>query len=252
MRGRPGTAVTLDVLRDGQAAPLRFALMRAEIQVQTVQSTYLGKGYAYIRLSGFSDATAGDLDRAAAQLRAEAGRELAGLVLDLRNNPGGVLESAVRVSDAFLDDGLIVRGSGRIRQARFAQYAHPGGTLEDVPLAVLVNAGSASASEIVAGALRDHERARLVGERTYGKGSVQSVVPLGGGNAIKLTTSLYMTPSGRSINGTGIEPDVYVPGPESGRQFQGRGGPAGINDDPQLEQALRLIGYDPIALSKAP
>ena len=252
MRGAPGTPITLDVTREGQADPLRFALTRAEIQVKTVQSTYLGNGYAYVRLTGFTESTPGDLERAARALRDEAGRELAGLVLDLRNNPGGVLESAVEVADLFIDEGLIVRGSGRIHQARFAQYAYPGGALEEVPLAVLVNAGSASASEIVAGALKDHERGRLVGERTYGKGSVQSVVPLGGGNAIKLTTSRYLTPSGRSINGTGIEPDVGVASADPARQFRGRGGRIGLADDEQLKQALRIIGYDPIALSRAP
>ena len=252
MRGRPGTSVTLDVLREGEPEPMRFALMRAEIQVQSVESAYLGDGYAFIRLSGFSDATAGDLENAAAALRAEAGRELAGLVLDLRDNPGGVLESAIRVADVFLDEGLIVRGSGRIRQARFAQYAQPGGALESVPLAVLVNAASASAAEIVAAALQDHDRARLVGERTYGKGSVQSVVPLGGGNAIKLTTSLYLTPSGRSVNGTGIEPDVRVAASEGDQPFRGVGSRARVEDDSQLHHALRLMGYEPIALSKAP
>jgi carboxyl-terminal processing protease len=252
MRGAPGTPVTLGVQRAGETAPRQFPLTRAEIHVQTVQSRYLGEGYGYIRLTGFADSTAADLEGAALGLRTEAQRELSGLVLDLRDNPGGVLESAINVADLFLDEGLIVRGSGRVRQARFAQYAHAGEALERVPLVVLVNAGSASASEIVAGALKDHHRAELVGERTYGKGSVQSVVPIRGGGAIKLTTSRYFTPSGRSINGTGIEPDHVVAGLEQStpNSIPPHRGPS--EDDYQLQQALRLIGYDPIALSRAP
>jgi carboxyl-terminal processing protease len=249
MRGASGTPVTLGLMRDGELAPRHFVLERTEIQVQTVHGRYLGDGYAYVRLSGFADNTAGDLDRTARALRAEAGRELEGLVLDLRDNPGGVLGSAVQVADLFLGEGLIVRGNGRARQARFAEYAHPGASLEHVPLAVLINSGSASASEIVAGALQDHERGRLVGERTYGKGSVQSVLPLGGGNAIKLTTSRYLTPSGRSINETGIEPDFTIAGAGPDGHIPRR---AAFSDDEQLRTALRLIGYDPIKLSRAP
>jgi carboxyl-terminal processing protease len=252
MRGEPGTEVTLSVLRDGRGDPVRFALTRAQIQVKTVRSAYLGDGYGYIRLMSFSDSTAADLDAAASALRNDAQADLRGLVLDLRNNPGGVLDAAVEVADLFLEDGLIVRGTGRIRQARFEQYAHAGGQLERVPLTVLVNNGSASASEIVAGAIKDHDRARLVGERTYGKGSVQTVVPLTEGSAIKLTTSRYLTPSGRSINGTGIEPDVLVRNTDPARQYRGANSPVSLDEDRQLQEALRLIGYDPIALSKLP
>jgi carboxyl-terminal processing protease len=252
MRGEPGTEVTLSVLRDGRGDPVRFALTRAQIQVKTVRSAYLGDGYGYIRLMSFSDSTAADLGAAASALRNDAQADLRGLVLDLRNNPGGVLDAAVEVADLFLEDGLIVRGTGRIRQARFEQYAHAGGKLERVPLTVLVNNGSASASEIVAGAIKDHDRARLVGERTYGKGSVQTVVPLTEGSAIKLTTSRYLTPSGRSINGTGIEPDVLVRNADPARQYRGANSPVSLDEDRQLQEALRLIGYDPIALSKLP
>jgi carboxyl-terminal processing protease len=235
MRGAAGTPITLDVVRAGELEPLRFALVRDEVEVKTVRSQYLGDGYAYVRLSGFADDTRDDLDNTVEALRREAGHELAGLVLDLRDNPGGVLDSAVEVADLFLDDGLIVRGDGRIRQARFAQYAHPGDALEHVPVVVLVNGDSASGAEIVAGAIQDHARGRIVGERTYGKGSVQSVVPLTGGNALKLTTSRFVMASGESINGNGIEPDLVV-----------------VGADAQLNEALRLVGYEPIELSSAP
>lgn len=252
MRGEPGTEVTLGVLREGSGEPMRFALKRARIRVKTVNSAYLGDGYGYVRLTSFSDSTAGDLYEAATALRREAGDELRGLVLDLRNNPGGVLDAAVDVADFFIDGGLIVRGTGRVRQARFEQYAAAGDALEDVALAVLVNHGSASASEIVAGALKDHGRGRLVGERTYGKGSVQTVLPLAEGSAIKLTTSRYLTPLGRSINGLGIGPDVLVRNPDPRRQFRGHDSGVPLTEDRQLQEALRLIGYDPLALSKLP
>jgi carboxyl-terminal processing protease len=253
MRGAPGTPVTLGVLRAGSAAPLRFALMRSEVQVKSVTSEYLGNGLAYVRLTAFTEHTPSDLERAAAELAAAAGHEpLLGLVLDLRSNPGGVLDAAVRVADTFLAEGLIVSGTGRVRQAQFEEFAHAGGALETVPAVVLVNGASASAAEIVAGALQDHGRARIIGETTYGKGSVQTVMPLGEGSAIKLTTSRYLTPSGRSINGTGIEPDVRVHSADANRQYRGAGGAVAMRDDEQLLEALRLISYDSIALNTAP
>ena len=252
MRGAAGTPITLDVMRAGELTPRRFALVRAEIDVETVRSAYLGDGYAYVRLSGFADDTRDDLERAATELRAAAGEELRGVVLDLRDNPGGVLDSAVEVADLFLETGLIVRGDGRIRQARFAQYAHPGDALERVPVAVLVNGGSASGAEIVAGAIQDHARGRIVGERTYGKSSVQSVLPLTGGNALKLTTSRYLMASGESINGHGVEPDVLVVDADGPRYVPGTVRPEAIAADVQLEQALHTIGYEPIELSRAP
>jgi len=253
MRGAPGTPVTLDVLRPGSAAPLRFALTRTEVQVKTVTSEYLGNGLAYVRLAAFSEHTPSDLERAAADLKEAAGNEpLLGLVLDLRSNPGGVLDAAVRVADTFLADGLIVSGTGRVRQAQFEEFAHVGDVLETVPAVVLVNGASASAAEIVAGALQDHGRARIIGETTYGKGSVQTVMPLGEGSAIKLTTSRYLTPSGRSINGTGIEPDVLVRSADASRQYRGAGGAVAIRDDVQLLEALRLISYDSIAQNTIP
>jgi carboxyl-terminal processing protease len=249
MRGAPGTSVTLDVLRAGSATPLHFALTRSEVHVKTVQSEYLGNGLAYVRLSSFAESTGPDLERAARELTAAAGDELLGVVLDLRSNPGGLLDSAVQVADAFLESGVIVSGTGRMRKAQFEQSAAAGDVLEGVPTVVLVNAQSASASEIVAGALQDHRRARVVGERTYGKGSVQTVMPLGEGSAIKLTTSRYLTPSGRSINGSGIEPDVVVQSDDEHRQYRGANGRVALRDDAQLLEALRLISYDSITLT---
>jgi len=249
MRGLPGTGVTVDVVREGEDEPLRFALIRSEIRVRTVRSEYLGSGFGYIRLTGFSDRTADDLTAAAKDLQIQAENELRGVVLDLRNNPGGVLDAAVDIADAFLDRGLIVRGTGRIREARFTHYATPGDILSGVELAVLINGGSASASEIVAGALQENDRARLVGETTFGKGSVQTIIPLSEGRAIKLTTSRYLTPSGRSINGTGIEPDIVVHARNPRKQFGRAGNDIDPSEDEQLQEALRVIGYVPVELS---
>ena len=250
MRGAPGTEVTVDVHRQGEEVPRHFALTRSMIQVQTVRGRYLGDGIGYLKVTGFSDTTSGDLMQATEAVEADADETLRGLVLDLRNNPGGVLDAAVAVADAFLDDGLIVRGSGRAGDARFERYAEPGDDLEDIDVVVLVNAGSASASEIVAGALQAHDRAALVGERTYGKASVQTVMPLSDGRAIKLTTSRYYTASGRSISGTGIEPDIVVR-PENPRELFGSPGvqiaPA---EDNQLQRALNVLERGHLALSR--
>ena len=252
MRGEVGTEVTLGVMRAGKKVPLSFALTRAQVQVRTVSSEYLGNGLGYARITSFSATTPRELVEAARALKKAAGAKLLGLVLDLRNNPGGVLDAAVQVADTFLDGGLIVRGTGRVRQARFEQYAHAGDELEGVPTIVLVNGGSASASEIVAGALQDQHRARILGERTYGKGSVQTVMPLGEGAALKLTTSRYLTPSGRSINGVGIDPDIVVHNADDKRQYHGAAGGVPMGEDQQLLEAIRLISYDSISLTAAP
>lgn len=251
MRGPAGTSVSVAVRREGAEQALDFELERANIEVETVTGEHLGDGFGYVRLSGFADNTAPGLDQVAARIEEEAGRELRGIVLDLRNNPGGVLESAVAVADRFLDSGLIVRGSGRIAHARFEHRASAGDALEDLPLVVLVNGASASASEIVAGALRDHDRAMIVGRETFGKGSVQTVMPLGLGQALKITTSRYVLPSGRSLGDSGISPDLWVRNDDPERQF--RGTPAGVplSDDRQLLRALRTIGYTPVTLSQA-
>ena len=242
MRGQSGTSVTLELKRKGLDEILRFALTRADIQVKTVRSERLGRGYGYIRVMGFSDSTGKELKEAFSVL--DDGNELSGIVLDLRNNPGGVLDAAVDVADAFLEQGLIVRVGGRMKDASFDKHATPGDTFSGIDVAVLVNNGSASASEIVAAALRDHDRAHLVGEQTYGKGSVQTVIPLVNGEALKLTTSHYFTPSGDSINGTGIMPDFVVVAQDPKRQYRGLDSDIELSDDSQLQEALRIIGFN--------
>ncbi len=211
MRGRAGTLVRLTLQRGGESRPTMLEVRRGQVQLHTVRGELLDGGYGFVRINHFSDTTAADLERTIADLRARAGGPLTGLVLDLRNNPGGVLEAGVDVADAFLDKGTIVSAQGRAADARFVMKAAPGDLLDGAKLALLVNGGSASASEIVAGALRDNHRATLVGRTTYGKGSVQTVMPLSAGRALKITTSRYFTPSGESINDKGIRPDVVVP-----------------------------------------
>lgn len=214
MRGVAGTQVRLAVGRAGEPEPLLFTLERGEVHVHTVRAEPLPGEYGYVRISQFSDSTPDDLVSALAGLMGDGARTplhpLRGLVLDLRGNPGGVLESAVSVADTFLDAGLIVRADGRTPEARFEMSATRGDVLDGQPLVVLVDGGSASGSEIVAGALRDHGRATLMGERTFGKGSVQTVIPLRDGQALKLTTSRYYTPSGTSIHERGLEPDIVI------------------------------------------
>ena len=211
MRGQPGTSVKVSVTRAQVAQPLDFVLERSNVQVHSVKQEMLEPGFGYIRITHFSETTPSDLTKAIAELKSSSPQSrLNGLVLDLRNNPGGVLEAAVSVSDAFLDDGAIVSASGRAVDSKFAMDATPGDLLDGAAMVVLVNGGSASASEIVAGALKDHGRAMLIGRTTFGKGSVQTVMPLSDGRAIKLTTSRYYTPSGASIHDKGIDPDIVV------------------------------------------
>ena len=208
MRGFIGSTVKIVVSRGGEPEPLQFELERSDVHVRTVRAESLPGSYGYVRITHFNDATPGDLSRQLSQLQDAA--PLAGLVLDLRGNPGGVLESAVHVADDFLEAGVIVRAEGRTADSRFEMHATGGDLLHHAPLVVLVDHGSASGAEIVAGALRDHGRATLMGERTFGKGSVQTVMPLRNGQALKLTTSRYYTPSGASIHDRGIEPDVSL------------------------------------------
>jgi carboxyl-terminal processing protease len=213
LRGASGSLVRLSLRRAGTAALLEFALRRAEVEVHSITAQTLEPGYGYVRISTFSETTPQDLSHAILLLKRDNPAGIKGLVLDLRNNPGGVLESGVAVADAFLDSGVIVTADGRTPDARFEMDATPGDLIDGAALVVLVNAGSASASEIVAGALKDHARALLIGRRTYGKGSVQTVMPLARGGAVKLTTSRYFTPSGASIHGRGLEPDIVEDGP---------------------------------------
>lgn len=214
MRGVTGSLVTLTVRRKGHAGLLEFTLRRANVEVHSVAAQTLAPGYGYVRITGFSETTADDLARAIARLKRENWGHLKGLVLDLRDNPGGVLEAGVAVADDFLNEGVIVTADGRTPDSRFEMDATPGDLINGAPMVVLVNSGSASAAEIVAGALKDHGRAELMGTRTYGKGSVQTVMPLSHGGALKLTTSRYFTPCGASIHGRGIVPDVVIQGPE--------------------------------------
>jgi carboxyl-terminal processing protease len=208
MRGASGSLVRLTIRRSGMAALLEYSLRRAQVEVRSVIGQSLEPGYGYLRITGFTETTPEDVYRAVLQLKRDNQSGIKGLVLDLRDNPGGVLEAGVAVADDFLDQGVIVTADGRTPEARFRMDATPGDLIDGAPLVVLVNGGTASASEIVAGALKDHARALLIGQKTYGKGSVQTVMPLKSGGALKLTTSLYFTPSGASIQGTGIVPDI--------------------------------------------
>jgi carboxyl-terminal processing protease len=210
MRGKEGTSIKIGILRQGSAEPLQFTLKRSRVELRSVKSELLEPGMGYVRISQFSETTGDDLEAALKDLRKHNGAALKGLVLDLRNNPGGVLEAAVAVSDTFLDAGVIVTAKGRTPASKFEMDATPGDALNGAPIVVLINGGSASAAEIVAGALKDNHRAKLMGRTTFGKGSVQTVIPLSGDRAIKLTTSLYYTPSGVSINHRGIAPDIEL------------------------------------------
>jgi carboxyl-terminal processing protease len=210
MRGEPGSKIVLTVVREGAEAPLKLTLVRAVIKVQSVKSRILEKDYGYLRISSFQSGTGESLKEAIANLKKENASRLKGLVLDLRNNPGGVLNAAVDVSDAFLKSGLIVYTEGRIENSEMRFNASPDDLLDGAPMVVLINAGSASASEIVAGALQDQKRAVIMGEKSFGKGSVQTILPTTNGAAVKLTTARYYTPSGRSIQAEGIEPDIAL------------------------------------------
>lgn len=209
MRGPKGTKITISVKREGVPELINFTLTRDTIRVQSVRTRNLEEGYGYIRLAQFQERSDRDLQRALEKMAAEKAG-LKGLVLDLRNNPGGLLTQAVRVADLFLDSGLVVYTEGRIESQKQKYYAQKDGSWLEFPLVVLVNGGSASASEIVAGALQDHKRAVVLGTKTFGKGSVQTILPLDDSSALRLTTARYFTPKGRSIQATGIVPDIIV------------------------------------------
>lgn len=218
MRGPRGTKITISIKREGVPELINFTLMRDTIRVQSVRSRSLEEGYGYVRLAQFQERSDRDLQKTLEKLAAEKGG-LKGLVLDLRNNPGGLLTQAVRIADLFLDSGLIVYTDGRIESQKQKYFAQKEGSWLDFPMVVLVNGGSASASEIVAGALQDHKRAVVLGTKTFGKGSVQTILPLDDNSALRLTTARYFTPKGRSIQATGIVPDIIV---ESAVQQEGK------------------------------
>lgn len=211
MRGKPNTSILLTIVRKGESKPLEIKIIRAIIKVQSVRSKTLDKGFGYIRVSAFQERTGSDLRKALSKLKKENNKKnLKGLVLDLRNNPGGLLTQAIEVSDAFLENGVVVSIKGRDKSNNMAHSAKGMDLLNEAPIVVLINGGSASASEIVAGALQDHKRAIIMGSQSFGKASVQTVVPLGNGSALKLTTARYYTPNGTSIQAKGIIPDIEL------------------------------------------
>ena len=209
MRGLINTDITLTIRREGKE-PFDVKLTRANIKIQSVRSHLEGNNIGYVRITSFNEQTDVGLNNAMKNLKTQANNKLIGIVLDLRNNPGGLLDQAVAVSDAFLDKGEIVSTRGRRADDAQRYNARPGDIAAGLPVAVLINGGSASASEIVAGALQDHHRAILLGTRSFGKGSVQTIIPLAGHGAMRLTTARYYTPSGRSIQAKGIDPDIVV------------------------------------------
>lgn len=235
MRGEPGTDITLTIVREGEEKPLKIAITRDLIKVRSVRSRTLAPGFGYLRISHFQIHTAEDARVALQKLKEDNDNELQGLVIDLRNNPGGTLSGAVGVSDLFLNKGLIVYTKGRIEDSNLSFHAKPADMLNGAPIVALVNAGSASASEIVAGALQDHQRGVVMGQRTFGKGSVQSVLTISNNAALKLTTALYYTPSGRSIQAEGIEPDIVI----DRVKIEAIGGEADIITEENLNQHLK-------------
>ncbi len=270
LMGPPGTKVTVKALRMVWAEPRTFTLMRDVIRIVSVEEKLFDRKLAYVKIKSFQDRTDAYLRKALDSLRADAGGDLTGVVLDLRHNPGGLLDQAVKVADRFLDGGVIVTTKGRGAKHVEVEKAHPKGTEPRYPMVVLVDGGTASASEIVAGALQDQGRAVVIGTRTFGKGSVQTVIELEDGSGLKLTVARYYTPSGRSIQERGIMPDVWVkasasdddaprerslPGHFKGEDGNGSiiaaaslqppppqpGSPDDPKDDPQLKVALDTL-----------
>ena len=216
MRGKRGSEITLVIIRKGESKPLTKILVRDSIKIKSVKSQLIDDRFGYVRLSHFQSRTADNMIKAVEKLKKEAGGKIDGLILDLRNNPGGLLDSAIEASDAFINNDLkgkeelIVYTEGRLPNSKFTAKASPGDIINNAPIIVLINGGSASGSEIVAGALKDNKRAVLMGTKSFGKGSVQTVLPLDGKTGIKLTTALYYTPAGTSIQAKGITPDIIV------------------------------------------
>jgi len=248
LRGHAGSTVKVSVLRDSEV--VQHEMRRQIIRMASVHKQFLSPSFGYIRVSQFSENTARELSRAIDDLQDANKGMLQGLVLDLRNNPGGVLDSAVDVSDLFLDSGIIVTADGRSVDSRFTRSAHRGDVLDGAAMVIIVNKGSASASEIVAGALQDHNRALVVGTETFGKGLVQTVVPLSKGRAIKLTTSRYYTPSGDSIHEVGITPDVFIDD-TPGFPNLSLSGLLDREADMQLAEAIEYLQARPVMHSNA-
>jgi len=210
MRGPQGTSVKLTLRREGVANVIELSLQREVIKIQSVKSRLLDHGYGYMRITQFQERTHDDFQKHMSRMEQENGAPLTGMVLDLRNNPGGLLTQAIRIADEFIEAGLVVYTDGRLESQKQKYFAHKAGSHMEFPMIVLVNGGSASASEIVAGALQDHKRAIVLGTQTFGKGSVQTILPLEESAAIRLTTARYYTPNGRSIQATGITPDIVL------------------------------------------
>jgi carboxyl-terminal processing protease len=246
LRGEPGSKVTITIVRDSLSEPKSYTITRDIIKIKSVKSKMMEDGIGYIRLTQFQQDSHQEVSRALQEFLKQKGG-LKGLILDLRNNPGGLLDQAVRIADEFIDSGLIVYTDGRVEAQKTKYPAHKEGTYTGFPIVVLVNAGSASASEIVAGALQDHGRAIIIGQRTFGKASVQTILPLDDGSALRLTTARYYTPNGRSIQAKGIEPDIVV---GDGREASAAH-PAPIREK-DIARHLRGEGEEAPAASPAP
>jgi carboxyl-terminal processing protease len=251
MRGKEGSIVKIGVEREGHAEPLLFSVKRQHVELHNVRADLPEPGYGYLRIAEFSDTTGTEVAAKLRDLRKQNKAALKGLVLDLRDNPGGVLEAAVAVADSFLDSGVIVTAKGRTPDSNFEMDSTPGDVLSGAPIVVLVNGGSASAAEIVAGALKDNHRATLMGRTTFGKGSVQTVIPLSADTALKLTTSLYFTPSGISINHKGIAPDIELPRDDAAATAPNAEAPASSRDDEAVRRALKELQLPTTGTHKA-
>ena len=255
MRGKPGTKVTISIVREGWTEPKDFDIVREQIRVQSVRAVELGDGIEYLKLRQFQEQSPHDLE---AQLEKFSKGGMKALILDLRNNPGGLLTAAVEVSEKFIDDGkLVVYTEGRVRNQNMRFSAHPKKGYAQMPMVVLVNGGSASASEIVAGALQDWGRATIVGTQTFGKGSVQTIIPLSDGSGLRLTTAKYFTPKGRSIHGKGITPDVVIDVPKETTPPKERPLPSAdpledLKKDVQLQKAIEVVKTMRTADSRRP
>ena len=246
LRGEPGSKVTITIVRESLTEPKVYTLTRDIIKVKSVKSKSMGDGIGYIRLAQFQLDSHQEVERALQGFLKEKGG-VKGLILDLRNNPGGLLDQAVRIADEFVESGLIVYTDGRVEAQKTKYAAHKEGTFTGFPIVVLVNAGSASASEIVAGALQDHGRAIVIGQRTFGKASVQTILPLEDGSALRLTTARYYTPNGRSIQAKGIEPDIVV---DDGKEPPE--GHPGMLREKDIERHLKGDGEEPPAIITVP